>query len=363
MPIFSSFPSGGGGTASKEHLQERIISDNGAHGFRYNPSINSLGYYDEDAGKWIDKVFLVDKEYNAITQGVSTVLNDNTWSQIGSISEADLGSSIWSVGDAKSITLNGTVGATTYSSFEVWVYILGFNHNSAVEGKGIHFGGFKTAQTNGVDISLCDTKYGSNSSDGTKYYNLNHWGSSSSPYNTNYGGWAGCDARYDILGSTNVEPSGYGSTPTTSRVGYDPSDYDIVNSPVANTLMAALPSDLRAVMKPMTKYTDAVGNSSNVLANVKASIDYLPLLAEYEVHGTRYYANQYEQNYQKQYMYYAVGNSKIKYKDSDNATAVIWWLRSANDSVAITFCRVSTAGGAAGANSRYSYGVAPAFCV
>lgn len=295
--------------------------------------------------------------------GVSSVLNDNSWANIKKMSDLGFGANIWSIGDTKSVLINGTIG-TLHVNATVWVYILGFNHNSDIEGEGITFGGFKTAQTGGTDVCLVDSKYSSTSSDGTLLFNLNHWGTSSSPYNTSYGGWKGCDARYDILGSTNKEPSGYKATPVaSSRVGYDPENYDIVNSPVANTLMAALPSELRAVMKPITKYTDNNGNSSNVLANVTTSVDYLPLLAEYEIFGARTYANQYEQNYQRQYAYYAAGNSKVKYCHSSTGSAAIWWGRSPGCLYTNVFCAVSTNSVVIGYQSRSSYGLAPAFMV
>ena len=82
--------------------------------------------------------------------------------------------------------------------------------------------------------------------------------------------------------------------------------------------MAALPSDLRAVMKPMTIYTDNTGGGSNTASYVTASVDYLPLLAEFEIFGTRSYANSAEQNYQQQYQYYKNGNSKVKYRPQLN---------------------------------------------
>ena len=294
---------------------------------------------------------------------VDSVLNNNSWSVISNISAAGTGSTYWNIGDTKEVVLNGTVGTLTLSSKSLWVFILGFNHNSSVEGNGITFGTFKDAQSNGNDVCLVDDKYGTNAgSTGDKKFAMNHWGGSSSPYNTNYGGWKGCDARYDILGSTDTAPSGYGSTPTTSRVGYDASS-TTATSPVNNTLMAALPSDLRAVMKPITKYTDNKGNSSNTSANVTASVDYLPLLAEYEVHGARSYANEYEKNSQAQYAYYANGNSKIKKRFDGDKSAVTWWCRSAYSSSAAGFCFVGTGGSAASTTSRCSFGLAPAFKV
>lgn len=290
-------------------------------------------------------------------------LDDATWAQISAVSAAGTASGYWSVGDCKKITLNGTVGTLSLSNKDLYVFILGIDHNSATEGSGISFGCFKTAKTGGTDVCLCDDTYGSSGGNtGNKKFALNHWGSTSGNYNTNFGGWKGCDARYDILGSTKQAPSGYGSTPQTNRVGYDAAS-DTATSPVSNTLMAALPSDLRNVMKPITKYTDNKGNSSNTSANVTSSVDYLPLLSEYEVQGARTYANEYEKNSQAQYAYYANGNSKVKYQHGSTSSAAYWWCRSAASSNAATFCLVTTDGSAYGTNSRYSYGLAPVFLV
>lgn len=288
-------------------------------------------------------------------------LNDQTWAEIRQVSDAGKGSEYWNVGDRKGVLVKGTVGTLAVNT-TLYVYILGFNHNSAKEGAGIHFGTFKSALTNGADVCLIDSYYGSYQSyNGTKYFQMNHWGTSSN-YNTNYGGWKACDMRYDILGSTNKAPSGYGAQKTTSVVGYD-APTNTATSPVANTLMAALPSDLRAVMKPITKYTDSVGNSSNVAGNVTASVDYLPLLAEFEIFGTRSYANQYEQNSQVQYDYYKSGNSKVKYRHSSTGSAAVWWERSPSYNNTYAFCRVSAGGGANSNFASFSYGLAPAFMV
>ena len=288
-------------------------------------------------------------------------LNDQTWAEIRQVSDAGKGSEYWNVGDRKGVLVKGTVGTLAVNT-TLYVYILGFNHNSAKEGAGIHFGTFKSALTNGADVCLIDSYYGSYQSyNGTKYFQMNHWGTSSN-YNTNYGGWKACDMRYDILGSTNKAPSGYGAQKTTSVVGYD-APTNTATSPVANTLMAALPSDLRAVMKPITKYTDSVGNSSNVAGNVTASVDYLPLLAEFEIFGTRSYANQYEQNSQVQYDYYKSGNSKVKYRHSSTGSTAIWWERSPCYSSNNYFCIVLTSGNANGNGASCSRGLAPAFMV
>lgn len=279
----------------------------------------------------------------------------DSWEVISQRSAAGTAQNYYSVGDCKPVYLNGTMGTLALDT-TLYVYILGFNHNSRYEGNGITFGCFKTAATNGVDVCLVDSKYDSSGTSGTKYFNMSHRG------NYNYGGWKGSDMRYDILGSTDVQPSGYGSAPKTSKTGHDATSTCATN-PVANTLMSCLPSDLRAVMKPMTKYTDNTGNRSNVKANVTSSIDYLPLLSEYEVQGARSYANQYEQNKQARYAYYAAGKSKVKYQHSATSSTAYWWCRSAYYSYSGNFCTVYTNGDANHRNANYSRGVAPCFLV
>lgn len=283
-------------------------------------------------------------------------LNDQTWAEIRQVSDAGQGSSYWSVGDRKAVLVNGTVGTLAVNQ-TLYVYILGFNHNSAKEGNGIQFGTFKTALSGGTDVCLVDGSYNSYKTDGSKIFNMNHWG------NYNYGGWKACDLRYDILGSTNKAPVNYGKARATSDTGYD-APTNTATSPVANTLMAALPADLRAVMKPITKYTDNKGNSSDVAANVTSSLDYLPLLAEQEIFGgNRTYSNQYEKNSQVQYAYYSAGNSKVKYRHSATGSSAYWWERSPLYYATAYFCLVYTDGAAGYSDAGSSLGLAPAFMV
>lgn len=273
---------------------------------------------------------------------VSSVLNENDWSVIKSVADASQGANYWAVGDRKAVTVNGTVGTQAING-TYYVYILGFDHNSSREGTGITFGTFKTALSGGTDICLVDSHYNDYSTGGQKWFNMNH------SSNTNSGGWKGCDLRYDVLGSTNSNNNDAGTTTATS--------------PVSGTLMAALPSDLRAVMKPMTIYTDNTGGGSNTASYVTASVDYLPLLAEFEIFGTRSYANSAEQNYQQQYQYYKNGNSKVKYRHSSTSSTAYWWERSPCYYDSNHFCFVYTYGYANANYARYSYGLAPAFRV
>lgn len=278
------------------------------------------------------------KTVKVTAEFILATLNDNSWAAIHSVSGT--GASYWAVGDRKAVAVNGTVGTQAVNG-TYYAYIIGFNHNSSKEGNGITFGTFKTALSGGTDICLVDGNYNGYSTNGTKYFNMNH------SSNTNAGGWKGCDLRYDVLGSTNTNDGDATATTATN--------------PVANTLMAALPSDLRAVMQPMTIYTDNTGGGSDNASYVTKTTDYLPLLAEYEIFGTRSYANSAEKNYQAQYAYYSAGNSKVKYRHSATGSAAWWWGRSPSYNYSTYFCNVNTNGNANNNNARNSNGVAPDF--
>ena len=289
------------------------------------------------------------------------VLNDLSWAEISAISAEGTGADYFAIGDTKAVALKGTVGTleldATYN-----VYIIGFDHNSELEGNGIHFGTFKTIS--GLNVALCDASYNTRKTDGTKIFNVNHWG-----YDC-YGGWAGCDMRYDILGSTDIPPSGYGAKAVSGRTGNNPSA-NCTSTPVPNTLMAALPVDLRAVLKPMTKYTDNVGGHTSetqgVESDVTATIDYLPLLAEHEVLGTRIdvstKANLFERKKQAQYDYYATVGTPKKFNHSSTDKAIHYWQRSIRKGSNALFTTVTPDSIASEARVDNSLGISPIFKV
>lgn len=260
---------------------------------------------------------------------VSSTLNNNEWSVIKSVSDAGQGASYWSIGDRKAVTLNGTVGALTLSNVTTYVFIIGFNHNSSVEGANrIHFQLGKTALSGGTDVALCDSKYNSQVS-ATGYFSMNSSG-------TNSGGWNSSQMRTKICGTSLSSYSG--------------------------TIIAVIPAALRAVLKSVTKYTDNTGNSSAASA-VTATTDYFFLLSEYEVFGSTTYANSNEASKQAQYSYYSAGNSKVKYNHSATSTAVFWWLRSPGASNSAGFVNVGPDGSVYDIYAVYSFGFAPGFCV
>ena len=260
----------------------------------------------------------------------TTSLNDNTWATIKEVSDAGQGENYWSVGDTKRITINGKVGNFTFSNLAIDAFIIGFNHNSSREGTNrIHF---QIGKIGGKDVCLCDSQYGSGQS-GNGYFNMN-------PNNSNSGGWNGSYMRKTLLGNSG--------TPS---------------SPPANSMLAALPSDLRAVMKSVTKYSDNTGGSPDNASYVTSTTDYLFLLAEFEYHGARSYANSAEKNFQLQYSYYKAGNSKVKYKHGETGTAAYHWCRSVYVGGANHFCRVCASGSASYNDALNSWGAAPGFAV
>lgn len=260
---------------------------------------------------------------------IDKVLNNNSWNVISQAAALGLAPSLWSVGDCKAVALNGTIGTLAVSE-TYYVYIIGFNHNDATN--AIDFGTFKTALSSGIDVCLVDSSYGKQDRTTGKFLiELSASGNK---------GWVSTHMRTTVLGSD--------STPA---------------NPTANTFLAALPNDLRAVMKPMTIYTDNKANGSDTASNVTATTDYLPLLAEFEIFGSRNSANSAEQNYQKQYAYYANGNGKVKYKHNETSSAAYWWGRSCRYNYNVRYCYVTTSGAASDGTKVTSYGVAPIFRV
>ena len=253
------------------------------------------------------------QDYTCELAYIQEVLADNSWEMIRRVSDADEGANWWSVGDTKPVALNGTVGILTLNNLTVDAFILGFNHNSGKE--GTHRIHFALGKIGGKLIGLCDSQY-NNYGSSTRF----HMNSSDS----NNGGWNQSYMRRTILGNTG--------TP---------------DSPPANSLLAALPADLRAVMKSVTKYTDNTGNSGNSSGAVTATQDYMFLLAEFEAYGRRTYANQYEQNSQQQYDYFKAGNAKLFYNHGSTGSVVWAWSRSpgysSDDSYFVVFNTDGTA--------------------
>ena len=280
-------------------------------------------------------------------------LETASWAKISEISAAGTGANYFAVGDTKSIVFDGFIDVTKFDKQTKYVFILGFDHNSEIEGKGISFGCFK--HNRGDYLVSTNIGYNTVKEDGTKTANMNHWGKS------NRGGWAACDLRYDILGSTDVAPNDYGSKKSASSVGYDASDTCATN-PAFGTFMNCLPAELRAVMKPITKWTNNNGGSQEDAA-VTATIDYLPLMSAIEVKGAAYKGNEYEKNYQKQYDYFASGGSAISDREVIGGSPRVWWTRTPVTGYITEFNQITDTGQALYCSASSSNGLIPVFLV
>ena len=319
LKIVVSVPTGATVTATKGGLSVSGISANGtctlvvpeAGTWSVNATLNGQTSNTKS-------VSIVDSYALTLSFATST-LNDNEWSVIKTVSDAGEGANYWSIGDRKAVVLNGTVGALSLSNVTTYAFIIGFNHNSSVEGSNrIHFQLAKTALSGGTDIAFCGDYFYMNSSE------------------TNSGGWRASQMRTNICGTSLSSYSG--------------------------TIIAVIPAALRAVLKSVTKYTDNTGGGSSASA-ISATTDYFFLLSEYEVFGTTLCANDYESSKQKQYDYYSAGNSKIKYMHRSPSTAVFWLLRSPYANYSDRFTGVSPNGRINGSMANYSAGLAPGFCV
>ena len=256
-------------------------------------------------------------------------LNEYTWDEISYISSNGLaGEYGFQVGDAKAITLNGTVGSLALDNYSTYAYIIGINHDTELEGNNlIHFQFAKTAFSGGTDICFIDGQYLKTGSSAAFRMNTS---------NTNSGGWEDSYMRNNICGTSKSTTSG--------------------------RIMGAIPAELRNALKSVTKYTNNNGSSSASSA-VTATTDYFFLLSEYEVLGSITYSNSYEANYQQQYAYYSAGNSKVKYRHNSTGSAAYWWLRSPNAGRSNCFVFVGSDGTVSYINAYISLGFAPGFCV
>lgn len=186
-------------------------------------------------------------------------------------------------------TKNVTIGSATYV-----VEIVGFSHDDRADGSG------KVGLTFGLKDCL-NTAYQMNSS------------------NTNSGGWGGCALRATLRG-------------------------DIWNQ---------LPSDLRDVIKEVTKKTSA-GGASGIINSIS---DTLFLFAEKEIFGSKQYSVDGEGT---QYARFTASNTRIK---KLNGSATSWWLRSPRSSYTSPFCAVNASGAAYYYAAYNSVGVCFGFCI
>lgn len=233
---------------------------------------------------------------------IYTSLDSNTWEVISNISKLGEASSYWSIGDVKYIYLNGTMGTISFTNQYIGVFIIGFDHNSAIESDGastITFAIGKNSQGD-KNIAIIDDKYGG--SDNT-YGNYFTYERSSSYAPSGYYYWFGSKLRLEFLGQDKENPRG---------------------------LLSCLPKDLFNVLKTARKSSF---NNRNDGAQIGVSNDLLFLMSAYEITGTIVWEpnESLVESSQKQYDYFK-NNSIVAYSYKNTSSAVAYWTRSVRTS-------------------------------
>ena len=251
-------------------------------------------------------------------------LNDCTWAEISQISSSGQAANTFSVGDQKEIVLNGRAFNTNFNNQHVCAFIVGINHNASREGDNvIHFELYKNGDT---PYAITTSDYGS--SGGGTYTSMMRT-------SDNAGGWASSDMRNNKLGGRTT---------------------DNKDSPESGTFMSILPSDLRAVLRSVSKYTFNDSTPSK-------TSEYIFLYALYEVLGEPYeFGASNEVTFLEQYEYYKSGNSVI-HQGSSRSGSVYFWTRSKETNYGTSFYMITNAGQQLVNRADTSFGVVTLFFV
>lgn len=280
------------------------------------------------------------------TSTIDPVLDNNDWTTIQAVAQASEGSTYWSIGDTKSITfLDNIVTAWGYSSISqfnlvnqlISAIIIGFDHNSALEGTGITF---QLGRISSQDVCI----YNGHEQDVSAVY---------------MGFSRGIIANRSIGGENCWENSSL-----RNALGQDLSSS-------SQKLLGSIPAEIRLVIKPVIKYSDnGLTSGSGSQSDITSTIDVLFIPSVYEVTGSLsgISCNPYESSYQEQYEYFFQGGPKRKYGfyttvDSvDSAGNVFcWWTRSKNRSQSYQWYAINTAAVSKGCSTNHA--VAPCFVV
>lgn len=210
-------------------------------------------------------------------------LNDASWEQIEQLRYDGTLFNYYSIGDKKSVSLNGSIGNNfNLNNFNIDTFLVD-------------------------DVGHAVFEFGKINDILTAFYN-----STDFPMNnqnpitlmaTNSGGWAASDMRLNILGADKswAEKAPY-------------------------TFMSLLPDDLGSVISMANNYTE---NSTTVQTSVTSTYDFLYLPSEFEIFGVCKYSYQEESSYQHQLKYYKLGNSKVFHEHSNLSNPVFdVWTRS-----------------------------------
>ena len=312
--------------------------------YNFYPESNKVSLYNDKETTETTESFTVtitvaeSREYEAISKSFTVnsyrwgALSEHTPAQIQQAAKLGIAPLLWSVGDMTSgisiakTTLGTYGGVTQYiNAGTYYAKILGFNHNSSLEGNNtIHFALATTS--NGTDIAFVEASiYGNAYASSSGYKGeLVHKRSNTA---SNANGWSG----------------------------------SYIKSTMLPRILANIDSSWTNVMAYATKYTDNVGNKSTAASSVTATSDKLFIPSYYEVQGDVLNSNPEEANKQQQYDYFKL--QKIRFKHNATSTTCVWWTRSAAARNSTNYKSISTSGGDYGNRANYSVGVVPCFVI
>jgi len=257
----------------------------------------------------------------SVTLRSSASLNDCSWDYISKVSKAGLADALWSVGDRKAVSVNGSIyfdpdkNPTTSFNGTYYAYIVEFNHNASREGNNLtHFELGFSALSGGVPLAFSGAAFTTGS--------------------TTAGGWEAMYIRNTTLNGSS------------------------------NSFAKALPQDLQPVLKTVIKYSDNMGNASGDNASaITETNDKLFIMSQFEITGSTSYANPNEATFNTQYQYYRNGNSKIKYQHNSQGSAIYYGTRTPRLDDSSSIRAVSSSGGGASAYAGEQTCFVPCYCV
>lgn len=157
-------------------------------------------------------------------------------------------------------------------------------------------------------------------------------------------GMCNCMASTRVMNSSGTNAGGW---PSTAMKTY-----------LDETVKSGLPSDLKAVVKKVKKYTCSQGDSADgYIPPIEITQDELFLFSETEVFGAARYS---AEGQGEQYPIFTNASSRIK---KVGTSASRWWLRSPYATNTSSFVLVNTDGSVYSYSAAYAFGVAFGFCI
>lgn len=239
-----------------------------------------------------------------------------SWQEIKQYIDEGIASTVYSIGDQKVITLNGSVGSKTFTNNQYYCFIIGIDHNAAIEGSGITFQIGKDSLGN--PLSFIDSYYATNPSSSTNCFKI-----------------------------TNSARTGWKDT--------------FMRTTIMNQFYNCFSNDLKAVCSYKTIFSVNSQSSYSSISetDVSKTNENVYLLSAPEITGTTDSTTVYEFYYQKQYDYYKT-NSAIKVNDTRKQICEYWTRSFGSGS---NYYRINTSGSYTTGSAAYSYGISPVFYI